>query len=289
MIQPMTRSLQQPITREARGAPGAASDSRAQALPPVSIIVPTFREGKNIPLLVEQVFTAIGRTGRSGEMIIVDDNSRDGTVEAVASLAAKYPVRLIVRESERGLSSAVVRGFDEAKHDLLLCMDADLSHPPESVPAVIAPVDAGVADFCIGSRYVAGGSTKEDWGFLRKLNSRGATLLARPLTAAKDPMAGFFCLPRAVYERAKKSGVNAIGYKIGLEIMIKGRCKIVAEVPITFSDRLHGESKLTLRQQLLYLRHLRSLYWFHRPVLSVMAVALALGVIAVAAWWVLIK
>lgn len=257
-------------------------DAAAQKLSPVSIIVPTFREAKNIPILVERVFAALAKAGRPGEMVIVDDNSRDGSVEAVAELAKQYDVRIVVRENERGLSSAVVRGFDEARHGLLLCMDADLSHPPESVPDVINSVDSGGAEFCIGSRYVAGGRTKEDWGFLRKINSLGATMLARPLTSAKDPMAGFFCLSRETYQRAKAAGLNAIGYKIGLEIMIKGRCRRVREVPITFADRLHGESKLTVKQQLLYLRHLVSLYQFRWPWL---AVVLGLAVLIPVVVW----
>ncbi len=250
----------------------------ANQLRPVSIIVPTFREARNIPILVEQVFAALAKSGRAAEMILVDDNSNDGTEQVVAELARTHPVRLIIRYTERGLSSAVVRGFEEARHDLLLCMDADLSHPPESVPNVIAAIDSGDADFCIGSRYVSGGRTKEDWGFMRKLNSWGATLLARPLTSAKDPMAGFFCISREVFEKARAAGLNAIGYKIGLEIMIKARCRHVVETPIVFADRLHGESKLTLRQQLLYLQHLCSLYWFRRPFLL-----MALGLLAIAA------
>jgi dolichol-phosphate mannosyltransferase len=250
-------------------------DASGRQLAPVSIIVPTFREAKNIPILVEQVFAALARAGRPGEMVIVDDNSKDGSKEAVAALAGRYDVRIVLRENERGLSSAVVRGFDEAKHDLMLCMDADLSHPPESVPEVIRPIESGEADFCIGSRYVAGGKTKEDWGLLRKINSVGATMLARPLTSAKDPMAGFFCISREVYERASKAGLNPIGYKIGLEIMIKGRCQRVREVPIVFADRVHGESKLNLKQQLLYLKHLWTLYRFRWPLMSIVAVFVA--------------
>lgn len=229
---------------------------------PISIVVPTYKEVENIPILVPQVFQALQGAGLSGEMIIVDDNSRDGTVDVVAGLAATHPVRLITRENERGLSSAVVRGFDEARFEILLCMDADLSHPPESVPDVIRPVLENRADFVIGSRYVAGGKTKDDWGLLRQLNSSVATWLARPLTAIKDPMAGFFCLRKTTYAAAKKAGLNAIGYKIGLEILIKSRCTRAAEVPITFSDRMHGKSKLTMKQQLEYLRHLGRLYRF---------------------------
>ncbi len=233
---------------------------------PVSIIVPTYREAENIPVLVKRVFTALRAADIPGEMIIVDDDSRDDTQAVVEVLAAEFPVRLIVRTEERGLSSAVLRGFREARHDILLCMDADLSHPPESLPAVIEPVAGGSAEFCIGSRYTQGGRTMDDWGVLRKINSLGATWLAKPLTGASDPMAGFFCLRKETLHKGEEAGLNPIGYKIALEIMVKARCRKVAEVPIEFSDRLHGESKLTLRQQLLYLQHLVRLYRFRWPI-----------------------
>ncbi len=159
-------------------------------------------------------------------------------------------------------------------------MDADLSHPPEAVPELVAKIAGDEADFCIGSRYTEGGRTKEDWGLLRKINSLGATWLARPLTSARDPMAGFFCLTRETYERAKAAGLNPVGYKIALEIMIKADCRRVAEVPIEFSDRLHGESKLTLTQQLLYLQHLYRLYRFRLPWLLPMAVLVCIAAVA---------
>ena len=136
-------------------------------------------------------------------------------------------------------------------------MDADLSHPPEAIPGMIARLDDG-ADFVIGSRYVSGGTTDSNWGLLRWLNSKVATWLARPLTRAKDPMAGFFALRRTTFERA--TALNPIGYKIGLELLVKCRCVRVDEVPIHFADRQHGESKLSFREQLRYLQHLGRLY-----------------------------
>ena len=249
----------------------------------VSIIVPTYKEAENIPILARRLFDSLGSAGIEAELVFVDDNSGDGTDKVADELTRELPVRLIVRTRERGLSSAVIRGFDEAKHEILLCMDADLSHPPESVPDVIAPIADGSADFCLGSRYVAGGKTKEDWGFFRWLNSKVATLMARPLTSAKDPMAGFFCIHRRTLEKAKAAGLNPIGYKIALEIMIKAGCERLVEVPIEFSDRLHGKSKLTLRQPLEYLRHLAWLYRFRRPVASVVVPGVAVDVVGRAA------
>ncbi len=228
----------------------------------VSVIVPTYKEADNLRLLAGRIFAALHHAGLRGELIIVDDDSRDGTEQIAAELAQSQPVRLIVRQGERGLASAVLRGFEAAEHDLFVVMDADLSHPPERIPALVEPIRTGRADFVIGSRYVEGGRTR-DWGWLRRLNSLAATLLARPLTRVRDPMAGFFCLHRETWRRADP--LNPLGYKIGLELLVKARCREVREVPIEFSDRLHGRSKLTLRQQFLYLRHLLRLYAYRYP------------------------
>jgi dolichol-phosphate mannosyltransferase len=222
----------------------------------LSVVVPTYGEAQNLPVLVPRICAAIDDV----EILIVDDDSPDDTVAVCAELANEYPVRLIVRKNERGLSSAVIRGFSEARGEVVLCMDADLSHPPEAIPALVEAVTDGGGDFVIGSRYVPGGSTDGDWGALRWLNSKAATLLARPLTGARDPMAGFFALRRETFQSAKQ--LSPIGYKIGLELIVKCRCKDVREVPIRFSDRLHGESKLSLKEQWNYVVHLRRLYIF---------------------------
>jgi len=226
--------------------------------PRLSVVVPTFREAQNIPLLVQGIRSVLEPAGWDYEIIIVDDNSADGTEQACRDLAAAgHPLRLIVRAQERGLSSAVIRGLREARGHLLACMDADLSHPPEALPAMLECLTGQGAEFVIGSRYVSGASTDEHWGLLRYLNSKAATLLARPFTRARDPMAGFFAMPRAVFERA--SGLNPIGYKIGLELIVKCDVRRLCEVPIHFSDRRFGQSKLGLREQLNYLRHLKRL------------------------------
>src|SRR6185295_17131879 len=162
-------------------------------------------------------------------------------------------------------SAAVLDGLRRARGEILVCMDADLSHPAEMLPRMVDKLAAG-ADFVLGSRYAPGGTTSHDWGFLRWLNSRVATLMARPLTAVSDPMSGFFALRRATFESGE--AFNPVGYKIGLELIVKCRCERVVEVPIHFEDRRYGKSKLTLRQQLLYLQHLRRLYIFKYGVWS---------------------
>lgn len=225
----------------------------------LSIIIPTYCEAGNLPLLVERLNASM--TGCNAEIIIVDDNSPDGTPEVIASLNSKLPIRLIIREHERGLSTAVLCGLDAAKGEMLLVMDADLSHPPESIPALVAALDDATVDFVIGSRYVAGGSTGDTWSFARWVNSKIATLMARPFTSTCDPMAGFFALRRTTYERGRET-LDPIGYKIGLELIVKCRCRNITEVPIHFVDRIQGDSKLNWKEQVNYVRHLGRLLRF---------------------------
>jgi dolichol-phosphate mannosyltransferase len=224
----------------------------------VSVIVPTYREAENLPILVPRVARALAEAGLDGEILIVDDNSPDETRRVCAELADRYPLRLVVRTTNRGLSPAVVAGMQQAAGDILLVMDADLSHPPEKIPELIETLRSEQTDFVIGSRYVPGGGTDDEWGWFRWLNSQAATLMAWPLTSARDPMAGFFALRAQTFRNAAK--LDPIGYKIGLELLVKGGCRHVREVPIQFRDRLHGESKLSFKEQLNYLRHLRRLY-----------------------------
>jgi dolichol-phosphate mannosyltransferase len=232
--------------------------SRLAVAPKVSIVVPTFREAQNLPILIDRVAKVREALGIEIEMLIMDDDSRDGTVEVLAARPERW-VELVVRTQNRGLSQAVLEGLTRARGEILVCMDADLSHPPEALAEMMKKLDEG-ADFVIGSRYVSGGTTSDDWGLFRWLNSRVATLLARPLTSALDPMAGFFALRRSTLEGG--TDFNPVGYKIGLELIVKCRCERVVEIPIHFEDRQFGESKLTFRQQLLYLQHLRRLYIF---------------------------
>lgn len=247
--------------------------SPAPARSSLTVVVPTYREAENLPFLIDRIAAVRSQHGLELELLIMDDDSRDGSAERVASRSEHW-VTLVTRTSERGLSAAVLDGLRRARGDVLVCMDADLSHPPEALPALLGKLDEG-ADFVIGSRYVEGGSTSDDWGFLRWLNSRVATLLARPLTAARDPMAGFFALRRGTFAEGRE--LNPVGYKIGLELIVKCGCERVVEVPIHFEDRLHGESKLTLRQQLLYLKHLRRLYTFKYGVWSQLMQFLTVG------------
>jgi dolichol-phosphate mannosyltransferase len=156
----------------------------------------------------------------------------------------------------------VLLGFQLARHPFVLCMDADLQHEPESVPAVAAPVLRGDADFSVGSRHVGGGGLGFDWSLMRRAISAGATLLAWPLTSSTDPMSGFFCLSRETLSRGEGQNISTMGFKIGLELMVRCGCRTIVDVPITFQERVAGESKLTMKQNVEYVRQLLSLYLY---------------------------
>lgn len=225
----------------------------------VSVIIPTYNERDNLEELFERIDRALN--GRDYEIIIVDDDSPDGTWKLARELGGRYPVRVIRRVKEKGLSSAVIRGFNEASGDIFVVMDADLQHPPEKIPELVGAIDAG-ADVAIGSRYVPGGRVR-NWYWYRKLISKGAILLGRialpKIRGIKDPVSGFFALRREVVAGAE---LNPVGFKILMEILIKGHYRRVVEVPFTFGLRRAGESKLSGRTMWNYLRHvLRLMKW----------------------------
>jgi dolichol-phosphate mannosyltransferase len=224
----------------------------------ISVIVPTYNERDNIEPLVVGIDRAL--EGEDYEIIFIDDNSRDGTATAAESLAARYPVRVVVRKTERGLASAVVHGFAQAKGELLAVMDADLQHPPEVLRDMVRAAREG-ADLVIASRYVPGGGC-EGWSLTRRIISKGAIFLAHlflpPTRRISDPMAGYFLLRRSVVEGAE---LKPSGYKILLEVIMVGRRDRVAEVPYQFRVREKGESKLKASTQIDYLKHLWSLMW----------------------------
>lgn len=227
--------------------------------PFVSVIVPTYKERENLPELIERIGKVREQEKLPLELIIVDDDSKDGSEEYVNSLSYSW-CRIFVRKGARGLSSAVLKGFELASGEILVVMDADLSHPPEKIPQMVKLIEVGEADMVVGSRYVPGASTDEKWGIFRWINSMVATLLAKPLTTVKDPMSGFFALKRELLLNA--GPLNPTGYKIGLELLVKCPVKKVVEIPIHFAQRAHGKSKLNLREQINYLIHLRRLYFY---------------------------
>jgi len=223
----------------------------------VSIIIPTYNESDNIRKIIPEIFAVFRAKDINGEVVVIDDNSPDKTWQIAEDLGKEYNVKSIRRVNERGLSSAVVRGFKEASGNLIGVMDADLSHPTDAIPDMIEPLRSGT-ELVIGSRYVSGGGI-ENWPAKRKVISKGATMLARGLTKIKDPMSGFFFFRREIIDGVK---LNPTGYKIGLEVLVKGKHKTVKEVPYTFKDRAEGESKMGTREIINYLMHLAKLYGY---------------------------
>ncbi|CAJ1012494.1 putative Glycosyl transferase family 2 [Leishmania naiffi] len=230
-----------------------------------SIIVPTYKEYGNLEPLTRRVFTAVKEQGlpvEAVEMLIVDDNSCDGSKEVIEKLHQEgFNVRIDVRTVERGLSSAVIHGLRNTTGVYKLVMDADLQHPPESVPALFKALRCDGVEFVCGTRYGAGVGIDKSWPVHRRLISCGARLLARPLTTLSDPMSGFFGIRDDVFKR-HACEVNPIGYKIALELFVKCRVQRFAEVNFHFSIRAYGESKLTGKVIFNYLQHLYALYLF---------------------------
>jgi dolichol-phosphate mannosyltransferase len=219
----------------------------------ITVIIPTYNEHNNLQPLLRRVHAALSRVNY--EMLLIDDNSSDGTAELAQSLASQYPVRVIIRKDEKGLASAVVHGLRHAKGDIAAVIDADLQHPPELLPVLLEAIQGG-AQVAVASRYVKGGGC-QGWSVLRRLVSKTATMLAHVFLPSTrkilDPMSGYFMLDKDVVSGAD---LNPMGYKILLEILVKGKFTRVAEVPYCFAVRSSGESKLGLRQQADYLRHL---------------------------------
>ena len=224
----------------------------------LSIVVPTYMEAENIPMLVEEVENALKDV--SFELIIVDDNSPDGTATLAERLNGKYGnIKVLRRPGKLGLGSAVLEGFREAKSDVLAVMDADLQHPPELLPQMYRKICEGYS-LVVASRYVDGGGV-EGWSFFRRLISWGAVKLAHlflPRTSRiKDPISGYFMLNRSVVDNVK---LNPIGYKVLLEILVKGKYNSIIEIPYSFKPRCKGESKLKLKEVENYVRHVFRLF-----------------------------
>lgn len=221
------------------------------------MVLPTYNERDRIAELVEAVFSACAPRGIRLEVVIVDDNSPDGTGEVADALARSYRVRVIHRSGKLGLGTAVVAGFQVASAEVVGVMDADFSHPPDLVPRLLETFTVADADLVVASRYIRGGSTP-DWPLKRRLLSRAACLLARPLSPIRDAASGFFLIRRDI---ARGTTIKAGGFKICLELIVRSGASRLVEVPYRFDDREQGESKMSLREAGGYLIQLRDLYW----------------------------
>jgi dolichol-phosphate mannosyltransferase len=223
----------------------------------LSIVIPTYNEAGGIERLIRAIDQVFTQNNIDGEIIVVDDNSPDGTGTIVDQLSAAFPVRCLHRPGKMGLSSGVIDGWRFARpdSDVLGVMDADFSHDPNVIPHMIHALDAG-HDLAIGSRYVAGGGIR-NWPLRRRLASLIAISLAKPLTRVWDITSGFFLLRRSVVQGVT---LDPIGFKIGLEVIAKGNYRSPIEVPYVFTDRVAGSSKLNQREIGNYLRQLGRVY-----------------------------
>ena len=224
-------------------------------VPAVTVVVPTYNEALNVETLARRLFAAVDPA--AAELLIVDDNSPDGTAAVAERLAAELPVRCLVRRDERGLATAVLAGLRDSRGDIVVVMDADLSHPPEAVPSLVAALADPQVEMALGSRFVAGGHIDQGWPWHRRMLSWGGRLLARPLCSVRDLASGFFAMRR---QQIHFERLAPVGYKIALELIVRHGWRHVVEVPITFADRAAGQTKLTFGEQFRYLRHLARLY-----------------------------
>jgi len=224
----------------------------------VSLVLPTYNEGKNIAAVIAQLVPVLDSVPNlQYEIIVVDDDSPDRTWEIALGLTDGFPqLRVIRRQDERGLSTAVIRGWQIAQGRILAVMDADLQHPPEVVANLCKEMIRG-ADLGIASRHVEGGGVS-DWSLARRIISRGAQmigfmLLPEVIGRISDPMSGFFMIRRSSIQDRK---LSPLGYKILVEVLGRGKVSWISEVPYTFRERVEGSSKLTNRIYLEYFQHL---------------------------------
>lgn len=226
----------------------------------VSVVVPTYNERENVVPMVRSILSAM--SGRETEVIVVDDDSPDETWRlAQSAYADRESVRVVHRTADRGLSSAVVRGYREATNGTIAVIDADFQHPPERLPDLVDALVENDVDVAVGTRYLFE-SGIDGWSYRRRIVSHGATAMARVLVPEaaplSDPLSGFFALRRDVVDGVT---LDPTGYKILLEVLTECDVDRVAEVPYTFSDRDRGESKATAEEYARFVNHLASCWY----------------------------
>jgi dolichol-phosphate mannosyltransferase len=226
----------------------------------LSIVVPTYNERERLPDLVQAIFAAYAAEGLDAELIIVDDNSPDGTGAVADGLAGRHRIRVLHRAGKLGLGTAVIEGFNAAAAPIVGVIDADLSHPPVLLPRMLAVMEDSQADVVVASRYIPGGGTR-NWPLSRLVMSRLACGLALGLTPVRDATSGFFLIRR---DLARGVSIQAGGFKICLELLVRSRPASVVEVPYVFENRTAGESKMNLKEATGYLDQLRDLRRFRR-------------------------
>ncbi|BAU65094.1 dolichyl-phosphate-mannose synthase [Stanieria sp. NIES-3757] len=233
-----------------------------------SLIIPTYNEGENIQEIVKilsQLLDSI--IPGEYELIVVDDNSPDSTWKLAQELTTQYPqLRVMRREHEKGLSTAVIRGWQVARGKVLGVIDADLQHPPEILLQLWQEMVKG-ADLAVASRHVEGGGVSE-WSIVRRFLSRGAQMLGliilpEVIGRLSDPMSGYFMVRR---DAIVGKPLSPVGYKILIEVTGRGKIRWIGEVGYVFRERQAGASKVTWKQYIEYIQHLLRLRFDLWPV-----------------------
>ena len=222
-----------------------------------ALIIPTYKERENLEWLLPAVCEIFKTYALDGEILVVDDNSPDGSESFLKKFSQNHPVRFLIRRDKRGLSSAVLDGFKATDAEILGVMDADGSHPQTAIPAMLKALSDPHTLMVVGSRFVAGGGC-QGWPWRRYFISWVARQLARPLFRTKDLTSGFFFFKRSAI--SDLATMEVLGFKIGLAILAKIPNKKVQEVPIVFTDRRFGSSKLGNQQIVEYLKQLAVIY-----------------------------
>lgn len=223
--------------------------------PDLSIIIPTYNEEQTIQTTIQKISHIVRNNNVPFEILIVDDNSTDKTQQMVIDLIARrYPVVLVTRTKDPGLSQSVMAGIERAKGSVIVCTDADLSHDITLISSMYKEIKTNTTDIVIGSRYTNGGGI-EDWPLKRCVISWGATLLSKILfPQLTDPVSGFFAIKKDLVIHTV--GIKPRGYKILLEFLGKCRWKTVKEIPYTFTNRKLGNSKLKTTTILDFIKQL---------------------------------
>lgn len=231
----------------------------------VSLIIPTFNESKTLPVLTGRIIRTLHQIRTDYEIWFVDD-SLDETPAILAELAAQHPqIHYIHRENTRGLGSAVVEGFAQAHGQFLIVMDADLQHPPEVLPDIIKALQDG-ADIVIPSRFVPGGSDGGLNVFRKAISWTARTIgqcFIKRLRCISDCTSGYFGLNRTVINNTATSPGS---WKILMEILVKGHWQTITEIPYPFQARRAGESKMSIKEQWRYLKHVIALAKYEKNV-----------------------
>jgi dolichol-phosphate mannosyltransferase len=226
----------------------------------VSLVVPTYNERDRLPDLVSALVAVFQSSGIDGEIVVVDDNSPDGTGAIADDLARRDNLRVVHRAGKLGLGTAVIEGFEAASAPVVGVLDGDLSHPPELVPVMLSLLERTGADMIVGSRYIPGGGSR-GWPLGRLLLSRAACALARPVTRVVDATSGFFLVRRDAVSNVR---IEAGGFKICLELLVRGRIRSVAEIPYVFVGRTAGDSKMNVAEAFGFVRQLANLWLYAR-------------------------